>query len=155
MSDALLNAAMVLVFILVGGVFAAIYTALGATVRRTMSTTSYAAGCYAVCSLVLLLGCLMAGVPLSGYPAEAWLGLAALTVLAQLLGHTLFNRVVGSVGPVVVSLAILFEVPGAALIAAEWLGQVPPLAALPAALLVLAGVALIVTVRGDDPADLD
>lgn len=140
---------------LVGGVFAAIYTALGAAVRRTVSTTAYAAGCYAVCSAVLLVVCLVGGVRLGGYPASAWWGLVALTVLAQLLGHTLLNRVVGSVGPVVVSLAILFEVPGAALLAAVWLGQVPPLAAVPAALLVLGGVALVVTVRGGEPADLD
>lgn len=140
---------------LVGGVLAAVYTALGAAVRRTVPTTPYAASCYAVCSVVLLVVCLVGGVQLWGYPAQAWLGLVVLTVLAQLLGHTLFNRVLGSVGPVVVSLAILFEVPGAALIAALWLGQVPPLAAVPAALLILAGVALVVSARRSEPTDLD
>jgi drug/metabolite transporter (DMT)-like permease len=47
----------------------------------------------------------------------------------------------------VVALVILLEVPAATLIAAWWLGQVPPLAALPAAALVLAGVAVVVTSR--------
>ena len=43
-----------------------------------------------------------------------------------------------------VSLAILFEMPGAALIAAIWLGQHPPWGVVPAALLLLAGVAIVV-----------
>jgi drug/metabolite transporter (DMT)-like permease len=41
----------------------------------------------------------------------------------------------------------LLEVPGAAVIAAVWLGQVPPLAAIPAAVLILVGLALVVTAR--------
>jgi drug/metabolite transporter (DMT)-like permease len=43
-----------------------------------------------------------------------------------------------------VSLAILFEVPGAALLAAWWLGQTPPLAALPALFLMLVGIAIVI-----------
>ena len=49
-----------------------------------------------------------------------------------------------------VSLAILFEVPGAATIAAIWLGQTPPLAAVPAAVLLLTGIALVVSARTRD-----
>jgi len=140
---------------LAGGAFVAVYVALGGTVRRTMSTTTYAALCYGFCSLVLLVVCLVAGVALRGYSAEDWWKLVALTVLAQLVGHTLLNKAVGSVGPMVVSLAILFEVPGAALIAALWLGQEPAAAAIPAALLILAGVALVVTARPQNPRDVD
>ncbi len=140
---------------LAGGMFAAVYVAVGGAARQTMSTTSYAFACYAICAVVLLVVCLVGGVRLGGYSADTWLKLVVLTVVAQLLGHTIFNRVVGSVGPVVVSLCILFEVPGAALIAAIWLGQVPPLAALPAAVLVLAGVALVVTGRPAKPSDID
>ena len=55
---------------------------------------------------------LLAGVPLSGFSARDWWLIAAITFVAQLLGHTLFNLVVPSVGPTIVSLAILLEVPG-------------------------------------------
>ncbi len=140
---------------LAGGLFAAIYVAVGGEARRTLSTTSYAFACYSICAVVLLAVCIVGGVQLGGYSADTWLKLVVLTVVAQLLGHTIFNRVVGTVGPVVVSLCILFEVPGAALIAAIWLGQVPPLAAVPAALLVLLGVALVVTERPAKPTDID
>jgi drug/metabolite transporter (DMT)-like permease len=139
------------VLALVGGMAAAVYVALGANARAQVSTTAYAASCYAVTGVVLLLVCLVAGVPVVGFDASTWALLLVLTVLAQLLGHTLLNRAVGTVGPVVVALVILLEVPAATLIAAWWLGQVPPLAALPAAGLVLAGVALVVTYRPPQP----
>lgn len=48
------------------------------------------------------------------------------------------------VSPTVVSLLVLLEIPGAALIALVFLGQVPPLLALPAALLLLAGLGVVV-----------
>ncbi len=132
---------------LLGGMAAAVYVALGAQARAQVSTTAYSVSCYAVTGVLLLAVCLVAGVPVVGFDAETWLLLIALTVLAQLLGHTLLNRAVGTVGPVVVALVILLEVPAATLIAAWWLGQVPPVAALPAAALVLGGVALVVTSR--------
>lgn len=138
---------------LAGGFFAAVYVALGGEVRRTVSTATYSALCYLVCSAVLLPVCLVAGAALGGYDSRTWVLLVALTVTAQLLGHTLFNAVVARVGPLVVALAVLLEAPGAAMIAAVWLGQVPPTAALPAALLVLLGVALVVTTRAPEAAE--
>ena len=42
------------------------------------------------------------------------------------------------------SLAILFEMPGATLIAAVWLGQVPPLAIVPALVLLFVGLVLVI-----------
>jgi hypothetical protein len=44
----------------------------------------------------------------------------------------------------VVSLAILFEAPGAALIAAVWLGQLPPVSALPGIVVLLIGLAVVI-----------
>jgi drug/metabolite transporter (DMT)-like permease len=52
--------------------------------------------------------------------------------------------VLRSTSPTVVSLAILFEAPGAALIAALWLGQVPPVSVLPGIVVLLAGLAIAV-----------
>jgi drug/metabolite transporter (DMT)-like permease len=43
-----------------------------------------------------------------------------------------------------VSLAILLEVPGASLVAWVWLGQVPPVAVIPGAALVLAGLSVVI-----------
>ncbi|MGH8868396.1 MAG: DMT family transporter, partial [Actinomycetes bacterium] len=132
---------------LAGGAFAAGYMVVGGEVRRSVSTTAYTFVCYGWCAVLLAVTCLVAGADLGGYPAESWVKLLALTAGAQLLGHSVFNRVLKTTSPTVASLALLFETPGAAVIAALWLGQVPPLAAVPAAALLLAGVAVVVTAR--------
>jgi len=133
---------------LLGGVFSGAYVVLGSVVRRTVSTTAYTVVAYGVAAVALLVACLLAGRPLVGFSTADWTRILALTVAAQLLGHSLFNRVLRTVSPTVVSLAILLEVPGAAVIAAVWLGQVPPLAALPAVALILLGIAITVTGTG-------
>ena len=91
-----------------------------------------------------LLRCLAAGTDLSGYSTETWIKLLVLTATAQLLGHSLLNRVVRGLGPSVTSTAILLEAPGAALIAAVWLGQTPPWPAYPALGVILLGLALVI-----------
>ncbi|MFE6778781.1 DMT family transporter [Streptomyces sp. NPDC057702] len=129
---------------LAGGMAGAGYMLLGAEVRRTVGTTAYTCVCYATAAALLLAACLVAGVRLGGYSGTTWLKLAVLTVTAQLLGHSLLNRVVGGLGPAVTSTAILLETPGAALIAALWLGQHPPAVAYPALGIILLGLALVV-----------
>lgn len=129
---------------LVGGVFSGAYIVVGGEVRRGVTTTAYTAICYGTTSVLLLAVCVVAGRPLTGYRALDWGLLAALTVGPQLLGHSVFNRVLRTTSPTVVALAILFEIPGAALIAAFLLGQHPSVAVIPALLLLVAGVAVVI-----------
>jgi drug/metabolite transporter (DMT)-like permease len=128
---------------LLGGVLAGVYTVLGERVRVTTSTTSYTAVCYGVCAAVILAVCLAFRIPISGYPHSAWLAIVAVTVGPQLLGHTMFNFALRRVPATTVSVLILLETPGAALIAWLWLGQTPALAALPGLVLLLVGVAIV------------
>jgi drug/metabolite transporter (DMT)-like permease len=129
---------------LAGAVFAAAYVTVGSQVRQTVTTTTYTFVCYGVCALLLLSACAVGRVHVLGFQPVTWLQLLALTAGAQLLGHSLINVVLQTSSPTVVSLAILFEMPGAAIIAAIWLGQHPPWGVIPAALLLLAGVAIVV-----------
>ncbi|MFI0943983.1 DMT family transporter [Streptomyces sp. NPDC021020] len=129
---------------LAAGLAAAVYMLLGSEVRRTATTTAYTYVCYSTTAVSLLAACLVSGSALGGYDGRSWLKIAALTVVAQLLGHSLLNRVVRGLGPSTTSTAILLETPGAALIAALWLGQTPPAAAYPALVVILAGLALVV-----------
>jgi drug/metabolite transporter (DMT)-like permease len=133
---------------LAGGLCAAAYVLVGGHVRRGTSTTAYTLICYGTCAALLLVVCLAAGVPLAGWSGGDWAKLAAVTVAAQLLGHSVFNRVLRTTSPLLVSLAVLLEVPGAALLAAVFLDQVPPVATLPAVVLILGGIALVVTAPG-------
>jgi drug/metabolite transporter (DMT)-like permease len=142
------------VLAIVGGAFAAAYVTVGAEVRRSVTTTTYTAICYLAAAVCLLVVCLAGRVSLAGYPADAWVKLAALTVGAQFLGHSLANRVLRTASPTVVSLSILFEVPGASLLALVWLHQHPPPAAIPGLALLVLGVGVVITAssRGVAPA---
>ncbi len=139
-----------------GGALAAIYMAVGGTARRTVTTTTYTTICYTTAAVVLLAVCLIGRWPLVGYSTATWVQLLALTAGAQLLGHSVFNQVLRTTSATVVSLAILFEIPLAALLAALFLDQRPPAAAIPAALLLVVGVAVVVSGRPvPEPAPVD
>ena len=129
---------------LVGGLTAAAYMIVGSRARQTMSTTTYTFVCYGTCSVALAVAALVAGQQLAGYDGGQWLLLVAVTLTAQLLGHSVFNHLLATTSPVLVSLAILLEVPGAALLAAWWLDQQPPVAALVGLGVILAGMSLVI-----------
>jgi drug/metabolite transporter (DMT)-like permease len=138
---------------LLAGALAAVYMTFGAKARQTLSLAPYAVICYSTASVTLALLAFGTGEHLTGLSANAWIKILALTTGAQLLGHTLFNRVLKTTSATVVSVCILLEVPTAALIAALWLGQVPSWATIPGALLILAGLVVVATSGGARGAD--
>jgi drug/metabolite transporter (DMT)-like permease len=122
----------------VGGLAAAVYTLLGERARAQASTTSYTTICYAVCAAALAVTCVVAKVPLHGYAITVWLAILGLTIGTQLLGHSMLNYALHEMSATAISMIVMLEVPGAALISRVWLGQSPsPLA--------WAGIALIVS----------
>ncbi len=135
---------------LLGGLTAALYLVAGSHVRTTVSTTSYAVGCYAICSLVLLVGCVVARDDLVGFEQSTWLAILGVTVCAQLLGHTILNHLLAVMSPGLISLLLLLEVPGAALLAAVFLDQQPPVGVFVGLAVILAGLA-VVTLRRPAP----
>jgi drug/metabolite transporter (DMT)-like permease len=137
---------------LAGGMLAAAYVTVGADARRTVPTSVYAAVCYGVAAAALAAVCLAGRQPLAGYDAHTWAVLVAIMVGPQLLGHTLINRVLRTTSTTVVSVAILFEIVGAAVIAWLAFDEVPPASAVPAGVLIAAGVVLVVRASAGEPA---
>ncbi len=129
---------------LVGAIFAAAYVSVAERVRQTVDTSTMTFVLYAVSAVTILPLVFLFGEALVGFDTRAWLLILAVTLGAQLLGHSMMNKVLSSTSATVVSLAILFEMPGATIVAAIWLGQVPPLALLPAAALILIGLAIVI-----------
>jgi drug/metabolite transporter (DMT)-like permease len=127
-----------------GAICAGGYVLAGARARQRLATSAYAVVCYSVCALAIAVAAGIVGAPLTGFGARDWWLIAGITVCAQLFGHTLLNLVLSSVGPTVVSLAVLLEVPGALLVALVLLQQAPPPLALPGMAAVVAGVAVVV-----------
>lgn len=129
---------------MVGGALAAAYVSVGSEVRRSVGTAVYTTGCYGVAAIPLLAMCLLSGRPLTGYSTATWVAILALVIGPQLLGHTLVNTVLRSITATTVSVAILFEVVGATVLAALWFDETPPLAALPAGLLIFSGIIVVI-----------
>jgi drug/metabolite transporter (DMT)-like permease len=131
---------------LVGSVAMAAYTVIGGRARQTVSTTAYTFGCYGTAAALLLVAVLVSGQRLVGYDADQWALLVLVAVTAQLLGHSVFNHLLATVSPMLVSLVLLLEIPGASLIAGAWLGQVPGPGAVAGLALILTGMATVVLV---------
>ncbi len=135
-----------------GGGFAAVYTIVGGRVRQVASTSTYTLICYTTSAVVLLGAGLAFRVQLTGFPLEGWLLIIAVTLAAQLLGHSVFNHLLATMSPTLISMTLLLEVPGAALLAALFLGQAPPLAVYGGLVVICTGLAVVVSApRGPLP----
>ena len=132
---------------LAGGAAAAGYSLTAETARREMSTSSYSAVANSVCAAGTLVVCVVLGVELVGFSMATWTEVAVVAVCSQIVGHALLNRAILRAGATTVTLAVLLETPTASLLAWLWLGDVPPVLVLPGAVLVLAGLAVVVTSR--------
>lgn len=139
---------------LAGGALAGLYTLAGGKARRTMSTGTYTTLCYGACAVILLIMCAVFQEPLIGFEPAAWAGILAVTVMAQLLGHTVFNHLLAVISPLVVSMIILLEIPGAAILAAVFLAEELPGGTYAGLGIILAGLAVVLwgQARGRSPA---
>ncbi len=140
------------VLALLGAMLAAAYFTVSAEARKTVSTATLTFGLYGTAALLLVALCMLLRQPLIGFSAEAWILILVLTLTAQLLGHSLINKVLATTSATVVSLAILFELPASTIIAAVALGQVPPWGIIPAAALIVTG--LVIVIRSSDSSEL-
>jgi drug/metabolite transporter (DMT)-like permease len=131
-----------------GALMAAVYTTLGGRVRQQVSTTTYTTVCYGVAAAALLVVCVVAGVPMTGYNAATWLAILAITVGPQLLGHSMFNYTLRKVSATTVAVVTLREVPGAILLAWLWLGQKVSALSIIGIAVLLAGVAMVILSPG-------
>jgi drug/metabolite transporter (DMT)-like permease len=127
-----------------GGALAGLYTLAGGKARQTMSTGTYTTLCYGMCAAVVAVLALFSGQPLVGFDAAGWLGILAITVCAQLVGHTAFNHLLATMSPLLVSMIILLEIPGAALLAAVFLNETLPAGTYAGLALILVGLAVVV-----------
>lgn len=132
---------------LAGGLTAALYLMAGSRVRESVSTTSYTVACYGICAAALAVGCLVAQVELVGFSGRTWLAIVGVTICAQLLGHSVLNHLLAVMSPGLISLLLLFEVPGAAILAGIFLDQTPPVGVYVGLALILAGLVVVVVRR--------
>ena len=104
------------------------YLLLGRHARRTLPVSVYATWTYGSAATILLAVAVATGTSLGftvPFDRATWLAIAGLIVGPQLLGHTVFNLVLGHVSATVVAIVIIAEPLGATVLAALVLGEAP------------------------------
>jgi drug/metabolite transporter (DMT)-like permease len=90
-------------------------------------------------------------VPLIGYPPRAWLSLAALGLVTQLMAYFALVYALGHLPATITSVGLLAQVPGTALLAMLLLGEPLSVTQLGGGIVVLAGIYIVN--RGDRSPD--
>ena len=127
---------------LLGAMTATGYFLVGRSLRARLSLLPYIWLVYSAAGVVLLIGMALAGQTLLGLPPLVYLLLLGLAIGPQLLGHTSFNWALKYLSATFVTVAILGEPIGSAVLAVLLLDQlVQPLQLLGGAVL-LVGIAV-------------
>ena len=93
------------------------YLLFGQDVRKRLSLITYTFIVYGFSCVTLFFYVLVTGEPLTGYPPTDWLWFILLAIIPTLLGHSFFNWAVKYISTNVISMSILFEPIGAAILA--------------------------------------
>ena len=112
---------------LVGAWCASAYMMCGRKVRGHLSNQSYSFIVYTVAAITLLTISLLSRQPLLQIHRTDWIWLVMLALVPQIVGHSLLNWALGKLPAAYVSLSLLGEPPGSALLALIFLNEKPTL----------------------------
>ncbi|EGA91145.1 hypothetical protein GPDM_01620 [Planococcus donghaensis MPA1U2] len=121
------------------------YLLFGQDVRKRLSLVTYTYVVYSISTITLFFYIVLKGESFGPYPASEWMWFLLLAIIPNLLGHTLFNWALKWVSTNVISIAILFEPIGAAILAYFILGEYLTVSQIVGGSVVLAGIMLFVT----------
>ena len=93
------------------------YLLFGQDVRKRMSLITYTFLVYSFSSITLLVYVVIKGEALLGHSNSDWMYFLLLAIIPTLLGHTLFNWSIKWISTTAISMAILLEPVGAAILA--------------------------------------
>jgi drug/metabolite transporter (DMT)-like permease len=110
---------------LVGAVCAAGYVLAGRSLRQRIPLIPYVIVVYSVCAVVLLVLVLADGAALTDYPTSEWLLFVGMAIGPGIFGHTVLNWALAHLESSVVSVSLLGEPIGSALLALLLLGEMP------------------------------
>jgi drug/metabolite transporter (DMT)-like permease len=135
---------------LAGALMASGYLLCGRGVRRRLSILSYTYVTYTTAAALLVLGALLFGRPLLGYPGRTCLYFLLLALFPQVLGHSAFNWALKHVSAPVIGTVILGEPIGASILAWLVLHERPAPLELVGGIVVLAAIALAASQIGTE-----
>lgn len=120
------------------------YLLFGQDVRKRLSLVTYTMLVYVVSTITLFIYVLIKGESFGPYPTMDWVWFILLAIVPNLFGHTLFNWSIKYVSTNVVSIAILFEPIGAAILALLIFKEYLIVTQLMGGLIVIMGILLFV-----------
>jgi drug/metabolite transporter (DMT)-like permease len=127
---------------LVGAVSVAGYMMIGRTLRRRLSLLTYIFVVYSVAAVVLLTAAWLSRQPMSGFAPQTYAWFLYLALGPQLVGHTSFNWALRYLSAAYVTVILLSEPIGSALLAWLLLQEPPTGFELCGGALILLGVAI-------------
>ena len=120
------------------------YLLFGQDVRKRLSLITYTFVVYTISTITLFFYVLIKGESFGPYPESDWFWFIMLALIPNLLGHTLFNWALKWVSTNVISIAILFEPVGAAILAFYVFHETLTTTQIIGGLIVIAGILLFV-----------
>jgi drug/metabolite transporter (DMT)-like permease len=128
---------------LVASLFFAAYLITTERIRPQVDTLTFSTLAIAGSVATLFLVCLVLRTPLSGYPPRAWLAIAGLGIISQLVAYFALVYALGHLPATITSVGLLAQVPSTALLAMVLLGE--PLSGLQmlGGAIVLAGIYVV------------
>jgi drug/metabolite transporter (DMT)-like permease len=139
---------------LLGGIAAGLYILGGRTLRRKVSTVTYAFMVYMVGTITLFIICLVLAAPVSDLAVSDYGIILLMAIVSGIFGHTLYNWSLGYIRASVMSVALLGEPIGSSLLAyvIPWIHQIPSIYTIIGGGIILAGIYL--TARSIEETDL-
>ena len=125
---------------LVGAWCASAYMMCGRKVRGHLSNQSYSFIVYTIAALTLLIISLASRQPLQQVHGTDWIWLVLLALIPQIVGHSLLNWALGKLPAAYVSLSLLGEPPGSALLAYIFLSEKPTLLQVIGSVVIIYGI---------------
>ncbi|WP_422122837.1 DMT family transporter [Planococcus sp. X10-3] len=116
------------------------YLLFGQDVRKRLSLMTYTFVVYGVSTITLFFYIIIKGESFGPYPPQEWMWFLLLALIPNLFGHTLFNWALKWVSTNVISIAILFEPIGAAILAFFILGELLSASQIIGGIIVLTGI---------------
>ncbi|PLR75193.1 EamA family transporter [Bacillus sp. V3-13] len=118
------------------------YLLFGQTVRKRVSLMTYTFVVYSISALTLFVYVMVRNEPLIPTASRDWIYFLLLAVVPTLLGHTLFNWSLKWLSTSTISMAILFEPVGAAVLAYYLLGEQVIMTQIVGGMIVILGISM-------------
>lgn len=132
------------VLAMLGGIAAGLYILGGRSLRKTVSTVTYAFVVYLVGTICLFFICISLSAPVYALSSNDYLIILLMALVSGIFGHTLYNWSLGYIRASVMSVALLGEPIGSSLLAyaIPWIHQQPSVYTILGGSIILIGIYL-------------